>query len=57
MELIHEMVKRGKAAIIASHDPRVEEFADRILRMEDGRLKDDGYGGVRSKTENETQKG
>jgi putative ABC transport system ATP-binding protein len=24
MELIHAMVKRGKAAIIASHDPRVE---------------------------------
>jgi len=40
MELIHGMVKRGKAAIIASHDPRVEGFADRILRMEDGRLKD-----------------
>ncbi len=44
MELIHEMVRRGKAAIIASHDPRVEGFADRILRMEDGRLKDDGRG-------------
>ena len=41
MELIHEMVKRGKAAIIASHDPRVEKFTDIILRMEDGRLKDD----------------
>ncbi len=41
MELIHAMVKRGKAAIIASHDPRVEDFADRILRMEDGRMKSD----------------
>jgi putative ABC transport system ATP-binding protein len=43
MELIHAMVKKGKAAIIASHDPRVESFADRILRMEDGRLKDSGH--------------
>ncbi len=41
MELIRKMVERGKAAIIASHDPRVEKFADRILRMEDGRLKSD----------------
>ncbi|AIY91106.1 ABC transporter ATP-binding protein [Geoglobus acetivorans] len=41
MELIHSMVRKGKAAIIASHDPRVEDFADRVLRMEDGRLKSD----------------
>ncbi|WP_203218996.1 ATP-binding cassette domain-containing protein [Geoglobus acetivorans] len=41
MELIHSMVRDGKAAIIASHDPRVEDFADRVLRMEDGRLKSD----------------
>jgi putative ABC transport system ATP-binding protein len=40
MKLISSMVKRGKAAIIASHDPRVEKFANRILYMEDGRLKD-----------------
>jgi ABC-type lipoprotein export system ATPase subunit len=37
MKPIHSMVKRGKTAIIASHDPRVEGFADRILRMEDSR--------------------
>ncbi len=41
MELIRSMVDKGKSAIIASHDPRVEDFADRILRMEDGKLKSD----------------
>lgn len=46
MELIHSMVRRGKAAIIASHDPRVEGFSDRILRMEDGRLKDEEQDGT-----------
>jgi putative ABC transport system ATP-binding protein len=40
MELIHKRVKGGRGAIIASHDPRVERFADRILYLEDGRLKD-----------------
>jgi putative ABC transport system ATP-binding protein len=29
---------RGKAAIIVSHDPRIEKHADRVLRMADGRL-------------------
>jgi putative ABC transport system ATP-binding protein len=29
---------RGKAAIIVSHDPRIEKHADRVLRMTDGRL-------------------
>ena len=41
MDLIRSMVDRGKAAIIASHDPRVEDFADRIIRMEDGKLRSD----------------
>ena len=41
MEPIHAMVEGEKAAIIASHDARVKGFADRILRMEDGRLKSD----------------
>ncbi len=39
MELIRERVGQGKSAIIASHDPRVKSFADRVLYMEDGMLK------------------
>ena len=30
--------QRGCALLIVSHDPRVEEFADRVLHLEDGRL-------------------
>ena len=40
MELIQERVEQGRCAVIASHDPRVESFADRVLYMEDGRLRD-----------------
>ncbi len=39
MELIREKVEQGRCAIIASHDPRVKSFADRVLYMEDGMLK------------------
>lgn len=28
----------GRTAIIVTHDPRIESFADRVLRMENGRL-------------------
>lgn len=34
-ELAHE---RGRAVVIVTHDPRVLEFADRIIRIEDGRI-------------------
>ncbi len=34
-KLAHE---EGCALVIVSHDPRVEEFADRVLHLEDGRL-------------------
>ena len=29
---------KGHAAIVVSHDPRLEEIADRVLRLTDGRL-------------------
>lgn len=39
IELIHERAKRdGKGVIIATHDPRIVDFADRILYMEDGKI-------------------
>lgn len=33
--LAHE---RGRSVVIVTHDPRVLEFADRIIRIEDGRI-------------------
>lgn len=41
MELIYTKVKEGRGAIIASHDPRILDFADGVLYMEDGRLRKD----------------
>ena len=37
-DLAHE---RGRAVVIVTHDPRVLEFADRIIHMEDGRIVND----------------
>ena len=30
----------GRAAVVVSHDGRIQELADRILWLEDGRFKD-----------------
>ncbi len=29
---------QGAALLVVSHDPRIEPFADRVIRMEDGRV-------------------
>ena len=36
---------RRAAMFIVTHDPRIMPFADRILRIEDGRIVDDQRGG------------
>lgn len=42
MELIrHAASDRQRGCIIVTHDPRIESMADRILRMEDGRIVED----------------
>lgn len=39
--ILHDVVRdHGCAVIVVTHDPRVEEVADRILWIEDGRLRD-----------------
>lgn len=39
MRMIREIVKeQSSAALIASHDTRIENFADRVLNLKDGRL-------------------
>ncbi len=39
MELLRSIVdKNGKTVIVVSHDLRISSFADRIVRLEDGRI-------------------
>jgi putative ABC transport system ATP-binding protein len=39
MELMRELaVGTGRALVIVTHDQRIFEFADRIARMDDGRI-------------------
>jgi putative ABC transport system ATP-binding protein len=44
MEIIrHAASDRQRGCIIVTHDPRIESMADRILRMEDGRVVEDKH--------------
>ncbi len=39
--ILHDIARdEGRAIILVTHDPRVEEVADRILWLEDGALRD-----------------
>jgi len=39
MELLRTLTEtRGHAAVVVSHDPRLQEVADRVLRLADGQL-------------------
>lgn len=38
MQLVRSFVTETTAAVIVTHDHRLERFADRIIRMEDGRI-------------------
>jgi putative ABC transport system ATP-binding protein len=41
MMILHDIARdEGRAVILVTHDPRVEEVADRILWLEDGALRD-----------------
>jgi putative ABC transport system ATP-binding protein len=40
MDLLRARAKEdGTTVLVVTHDPRVREFADRVIEMEDGRLK------------------
>lgn len=46
MRLLRELTQRkGHAAVVVSHDPRLRRIADRVLRLEDGRLGQGGHRG------------
>jgi putative ABC transport system ATP-binding protein len=41
MELLRELASvAGRAVVVVTHDPRLERFADRVVRVEDGRIQD-----------------
>ena len=37
MELLRQLADtEGRAVVVVTHDPRLERFADRVVRVEDG---------------------
>lgn len=43
IELFHDLTaKQERAVVVVTHDSRIVEFADRIIRIEDGRIAADG---------------
>ncbi len=39
MDLLRELATRdGRSVVVVTHDPRLERFADRVVRVEDGRI-------------------
>jgi putative ABC transport system ATP-binding protein len=34
----------GRAVVVVTHDPRLERFADRVIRVEDGRIQSEDQG-------------
>jgi putative ABC transport system ATP-binding protein len=48
MTVLAEIAKdSARALFIVTHDPRIMPFADRILRIEDGRIVSDQRAGAR----------
>jgi putative ABC transport system ATP-binding protein len=39
MEELRGLSREGKAVVVVTHDPRLRDFADRIVRIEDGKIK------------------
>jgi putative ABC transport system ATP-binding protein len=38
MELLRGLATRGRGVVIVTHDPRLERFADRVVRVDDGQV-------------------
>ena len=48
LEMIRRLAReRARAVVIVTHDPRALEFADRIVHIEDGRLRDEPRSAMR----------
>ena len=39
-----QLNRAGTTFIFSTHDPKVMEMADRIVRLADGKITDDGHG-------------
>jgi putative ABC transport system ATP-binding protein len=47
MELLRELATRQRrAVVVVTHDPRLERFADRVVRVEDGNIQSIGHAGA-----------
>ncbi len=51
MDILAELSRAGRTVIVASHDLRLTAYADRVLRMEDGRIVAVEAGGGQSRAE------
>jgi len=38
MEILCELQRKGKTVILVTHDPKIAEYAKRIIRLDDGRI-------------------
>jgi len=43
IELFHQLNQEGMTLVIVTHEPRVSNTAHRVIRLEDGRIIDDGF--------------
>jgi len=41
IDIFHEMHGRGETIVIVTHDPRIAEQCERIVRIVDGQIEDD----------------
>jgi putative ABC transport system ATP-binding protein len=57
LELFRRLHAGGQAILLVTHDEHVAAPASRIVKMRDGRVEDDGYGGVRAVSEEATPTG
>ena len=43
VELLQRLAREeGRAVVLVTHDPRLERFADRVVRVEDGQVREEG---------------
>jgi len=42
LELLHGVSREGRAVVVVTHDPAAAEYADRVVRLRDGRVESDG---------------
>ncbi len=42
MELAKELNKEGMTIVFVTHDPRMAEFAGRVIRLRDGKILEEG---------------